>query len=1214
MSIEKELQDVFKSGIIPQEEWQQVSEQIRESGLSPLTWLHRRGLIDEATLKKKQIIPVGTQQNAPAKTKTWHGKEEQPRQKGDADSKSSLWYEEEITDPRPSPKTMSQFPFGHWERYEPVRFLGRGGMGEVYQAFDPRLKRHVAIKFLLGKDPTTVKRFINEARAQARVDHDHICKVFEVGEINRHPYIAMQYIQGEPLQKAAVHMSLEQKLMVMKNIAEGVHEAHRAGLIHRDLKPGNIMVEKTSAGVPKPYVLDFGLARYQADPTLTVEGSVLGTPSYMSPEQVRGETGNLDRRMDVYGLGATLYHILDGDPPFRGASQSLVLLNVLSKDPRPLKENHPEIPRDVESIVFKALEKRPSNRYDSAKAFAEDLGRYLDGEPVKARPGGLLYKLEKKARKNKLAFTIGAVASLLLAISLGWGLTNLWRADVRERLTRNFTQRVVEVESLARFSHMSPIHDIRPDRERMRRRMEEIHQDMEKAGDIAKGPGHYALGRGFLALGDLEAAHESLDKAWQTGYREPRVAYALGSILGDLYRERLQEARLVEDEEERELAIKRAEEGYRNRALAFMEQSVSGDNESPEYLRARIALYQDRFEDALTHLSHLKERLPWFYEAYQLQADIYRERAYQRRITNPELAQEDLRKALETYDLAQKIGPSDPSIYRNKVTAINDAMSLSMFQENIADYYEEGLTQAKLGLQVFPQYRDLLLVKVWLHLNMGDHMRLKSKDPTDFLGEAIATARQVTAMEGHSDEAHILLGKAYWSWANWLKEKGNPFLEMTRLAMENLKKVEPAKRDYHYYATLGPAQMFVAEDLMSRGEASLADFKQVIEVYDQGLTIFPNNTTFHYLKGVCLLKMYNLPGLEKETSRSLLEEGIRSMEAFGEANPEHLAYRYYTGLFYLYLAKLAFPHNSFPDYLEKSIDHFREGQKIQPKLPHLYTGEGEAHYLKGRYAWEWGQDYEQAFQTALDTYGKAIEANPAYSFTYHNMAWVYLDWADFFIIRGKDPNPHLKDMFQFLEKSQKLRRSSGTQIAEAIAYLIKGTHSILQQNKPTEDIDRALALLNETLDTNPKNEMALNAKGRSLTWAAMGAILENQDPTARFLEAKQTFDTLLALAPKNYVFMMNQALRYRMEAAWRAQQGEAYTELVEEGRRLCGEALKLVPNLPRARALDASLGLLALQHAQGERDRLTFFRQELARVTEGNPHLGSFWIGHTSWE
>jgi serine/threonine-protein kinase len=186
----------------------------------------------------------------------------------------------QLGEPQPESDLLPGFLAG-WGRYEIVSRLGAGGMGEVFKAWDPQLGRHVALKFLYGSDEQTMERFTREARSQARVDHPAICKVYEVGSVAGRPYIAMQEIEGVTLDDAAKDLTLEQKVRLVREVAEAMHAAHRLGLIHRDLKPGNILVERND-GELRPYVVDFGLARDQESPSgYTLSGAIFGTVGYM---------------------------------------------------------------------------------------------------------------------------------------------------------------------------------------------------------------------------------------------------------------------------------------------------------------------------------------------------------------------------------------------------------------------------------------------------------------------------------------------------------------------------------------------------------------------------------------------------------------------------------------------------------------------------------------------------------------------------------------------------------------------------------------------------------------------------------------------------------------------------------------------------------------------------------------------------------------------
>jgi len=198
----------------------------------------------------------------------------------------------------------------------------------------------------------------------------------------------------------------------------------------------------------------------------------------------------------------------------------------MEREVPPLRKSHPEIPAEVACIVLKCMAKDRSKRYDSARALAEDLGRFLDGEPILANPPSLRYRLSKRVRRNRLAFTVGAVALVLILLLSAWGIYTSWHAKTREKLIADFSSRVVEMDTLARLSSTVPAHDIRPDQALIRATMERVRLQAGQFGTLGAGPGAYALGRGHLALGDFAGARLQLESAWRYGYREPAVAYS----------------------------------------------------------------------------------------------------------------------------------------------------------------------------------------------------------------------------------------------------------------------------------------------------------------------------------------------------------------------------------------------------------------------------------------------------------------------------------------------------------------------------------------------------------------------------------------------------------------------------------------------------------------------------------------------------------------
>jgi serine/threonine-protein kinase len=279
--------------------------------------------------------------------------------------------------------------------YEVEAVLGRGGVGVVYRARHLRLGRPVALKMLLAGDtagPSERAWFQREAEAVANLRHANIVQVYDVGEQDGRPYFTMELIEGGSLAEklAGVPQPAREAAALVVTLAEAVSAAHQSGILHRDLKPGNVLL--TADGTPK--ISDFGLARrVEGGERLTQSGALLGTPSYMAPEQARGRTQALGPPVDIYALGAILYELLTGRPPFRGETAADTVVQVLSQEPVPPSRLNPRVPRDLETICLKCLHKEPPRRYASAAALAKDLRCFLQGEAIAARPEGRLERL-----------------------------------------------------------------------------------------------------------------------------------------------------------------------------------------------------------------------------------------------------------------------------------------------------------------------------------------------------------------------------------------------------------------------------------------------------------------------------------------------------------------------------------------------------------------------------------------------------------------------------------------------------------------------------------------------------------------------------------------------------------------------------------------------------------------------------------------------------
>jgi serine/threonine-protein kinase len=925
-------------------------------------------------------------------------------------------------DPRQRIETGSSFG-----RYRNLHHVGSGGMASVFKADDPVLGRAVALKLIRGDDPTLAGRLLLEARAQARIEHEHVCRIYEAGVENGRPFIAMPFIEGRTLRQLENVLTLEQKLQVMKQVAEGVHAAHRAGLVHRDLKPANVIVERGEDGRWFPYVMDFGLAREVDAPGATVTGVVLGTPWYMSPEQARGDSRAVDRRSDVYALGATLYELAGGRPPFEGDSNVTVVMRLLSEEPVPLRRLNPSLPRDVQTIAMKCLEKDPARRYDSARALAEDLGRFLDGEPIQARPASALYRLSRRAQKQRVAVATAALALILVAgfAAAGWRA----RASARQQaqLAAEFAGTVRDVEWIMRVAHMAPLHDVGQEKAVVRERLRQVAERMRVVGSLAEGPGEYALGRGQLLLGDAEAARVHLERAWNAGARGPEVAYALGVALGRLYERELALADSIGNKDLREAKRREIQAALRDPAVAYLRRSAGADVMAPEYVEGLLALHEKRYAEALAKAAQTRARMPWLYEASLLEGDVHAVMSREKHETGDAAGSRTAVAAAEgAYRAAAAYARSEPEAFEGLCQIGLQRLEVALYARGeLASPYQEGRQACETALVVDSERAEVLAKLSNIHRFWAHHLLMQGREPFAALDLAADCARRAVALDPRNRRAHGNLGVVYRLRGEYERDHGLEASASLQQAFTSLQKaVELSGADAGSVNDLGNAYVTRGQAARDRGGDPREDFAQAIAHYDKALERVPDFGYAHANRGSVLLDRarYELEhGIDPTSSlqagvRSLeravallpslegihtllaeahglqarfqllrgddpsasLAEARRSLEAAARINahPEPS-----TSVLAGNLALLAAQHRMEQGqpptaFLAEAAAHFRSAVAGDPRLAEASRRLGETELLEARWRTAGGQDPAAAFSRAAGALAEAVRKNP----------------------------------------------------------------------------------------------------------------------------------------------------------------------------------------------------------------------------------------------
>lgn len=952
------------------------------------------------------------------------------------------------------------------------RLVGSGGMGRVFRVRDLNLDRWVAIKLLRLDDPETIARFAREARAQARIQHDHVCPVYEVGEIDGRPYIVMAFVDGSTLLDAVEEIGLEGTVSVVADVADALHAAHRTGLIHRDIKPSNIMVEYLEDRGWHGWVMDFGIAQESAGEDLTVTGATLGTPAFMSPEQALGGRRKCDRRTDVYGLGATLYRVLTGKTPHEGSSAVDILVKVASVEPPAPRTVRPDIPKDLETIILKCLEKEQTRRYETAAALADDLRSFLGGEPIQARRADWTYRLAKTIRKHRPLAAVVLAAVLAIGVIGGLALRSVWRARQEVVLAQAFAQEIKEMESTMQRAFMLPLHDIRPENTEVRDRMDRIESRMVSEGSVARGPGQYALGRGHLVLGQYPEALRYLRLTWDGGYRNPDVASALGTTLGEIYKLERNRAIRLTNETARDQRLEDIQREFRDPALQYLQQRSEQDPAKQAIAKGLIALYEERFDEGLELAKIALERDPTLYEAHLLEADIEIASGTVR-FGSGDIEEAERHYANAGVALAQavEIGRSDPAVHKSRCRLMTMTLESSI-QRGMAE--EEDFTRAANicgdGLRVNPDDVGALAAVSQLSWRWGTQLMKIGADPVPVLQNCVEMATRAISLDPTNQAALNDLGVGYSKLGHNDLKKGNDPTVYLQKAIEAFDRATAIESSGHQaFNNRGLVRWRLGQWAMAVGEEPLPHLENAAEDFRSSLQIVDNDPIALVNLGAVLLTagMYELSdGLDPTES---IDEAIAVFEQTLEINPRMAVALNSLGAAFTIRAEWEKGIGVDPrGSLDRAMETFERSAKENPNSTVVFSNLGSAAATRGHYELDMGEDPTDSLDEALGWLDKALEINPRNANGLFNRASIHRLWALHQIEHGLDPSVEMAAAIADLDRVATINSGFiGLWVERTRVQNLEARHLMSQGRDPSTVLDRSQQTIEHAITNNP---------------------------------------------------------------------------------------------------------------------------------------------------
>lgn len=763
---------------------------------------------------------------------------------GQVDEKNQLFdYSNLLAHISEDPEMAIGADIGHWQI---KKLIGTGGMSIVYlvERNDDQLNQQAALKIIPNglANKSMIDRFVRERQILSDLHHPNIAQLYDAGVTDQDlPWFVMEYIQGEDIITYAENnvLNIEQRIYLIKQVCDALAYAHAHGVVHRDIKPNNLMVDRDK----NIKLLDFGIASSEQQQSLTMTGAVIGTPGYMSPEQAKGLTNQIDRRSDIFSLGVLLYKLIKHDMPFRAESISEISYKIIHDEPTLLGS---QIPIELQAITFKCLEKKVEKRYSSVKHLQDDLDAYLNGDVVSARKVTFIGRLIKKIKKNVLLSSFLFIALISTIFGISYGIYQSFESVKKLQVSEKYLAKTQELKAKIRRSHMMPLHDIKLEYKVVESEIEKLRKEIENSDIDNSGLSFFALGEAYFNMKKYAKAYDYFEKAKVQGWQSKELSSGLGLTLLEIWHQEEAKSKSMNNEDKKQF-LASAKKVTLLPAIQYLKEAQLGAS-NVNYLAAQMAYGEKDYDKALEYADKEIKTNPWHYEALRLASEIYTNKFRAIGQTQGyDVAVKYLDLSNEKLDAAIDIGRSDPQNYLSRCSnarvdvqvkkilrrgddvelafsvgekACYNALklkpnasdlwsNLSLMYRSIAvwhdaddelsmGYYQQALEAAENGLKTSPNDVKLLSYKIRPLVAMGEMAVKNEQDPNEYFKTASQTADFAIKANPEYRSAWKEMGWFQITYANYFfkgindLESAEKHYDLARSAYKKMNSLDPS--------------------------------------------------------------------------------------------------------------------------------------------------------------------------------------------------------------------------------------------------------------------------------------------------------------------------------------------------------------------------------------------------------------------------------------